>query len=159
MGFVIVNLVGIALLVGIDQALKFWASNALQPVGSMPFIPHFMELRFCLNEGAAFSMMSGKQTFLIAVTGTAMLGMAYWLFFQCRGEKKRWERVSMLLVLAGGIGNLIDRVANGCVVDYLNFLFIDFPIFNFADICVCGGVGLYLVYIFFFEEPAPEKKD
>lgn len=159
MSFVIVNLIGIAVLVGIDQALKLWASATLQPIGSMPFIPHFVELRFCLNEGAAFSMLSGKQAFLIAVTGIALIAVAYWLFFQCREPSRRWERVAMLLVLAGGIGNLIDRVANGCVVDYLNFLFIQFPIFNFADICVCGGVGLYLLYVFFIEGKTQEEKD
>lgn len=159
MSFVIVNLVCIAALVAVDQALKLWASSVLAPVGSMPFIPHFLELRFCLNEGAAFSMLSGKQVFLILVTGAALLAVAYWLFFQCRGPAKRWERAAMLLVLAGGIGNLIDRVANGCVVDYLNFLFMEFPIFNFADICVCVGVGLYLIYVFFIETRDAKKEN
>ncbi len=159
MSFVFIDLVVVAALVAIDQALKLWATSVLAPVGSMPFIPYFMELRFVLNEGAAFSMLSGKQTLLIVITGAALLAVAYWVFFRCRGTQHRLERISMLLILAGGIGNLIDRVANGCVVDYLNFLFIDFPVFNFADICVCVGVGLYILYSLFVEDADTKKEN
>lgn len=159
MSFVIVNLILTVLLVAVDQGLKLWATANLQPVGSMPLIPHFIELRYLLNKGAAFSMLNGKQLLLIVVTSIALIAVAYWLFFQCRGTEKRWERAAMLLVLAGGIGNLIDRVANGCVVDYLNFLFIEFPVFNFADICVCVGVGLYLLYVFFVEPKSQKESE
>lgn len=65
MAFVLFNLAAVAALVGIDQAIKLWAVNALQPVGAMPFIPHVVELRFVLNQGMAFSLLSGKQLFLI----------------------------------------------------------------------------------------------
>ena len=156
MSFVIINLVCVAVLVAADQAIKLWAVQNLAPVGSMPFIPHVMELRFHLNEGAAFSMLLGKQTFLILVTSAALAAVAWYLFFRCRLPQRRWERWAMVLVLAGGIGNLIDRVLNGCVVDYLNCLFINFPIFNFAGICVCVGMGLYVLCVFLEEQHEPD---
>ena len=126
MAYVVFNLLAAAALIGIDQAIKLWATNVLQPVGAMPLIPHVVELRFVLNQGMAFSLLSGKQLFLIIAT-------------------------SIALILAGGIGNLIDRVLNGEVVDYINLLFMQFAVFNFADICVCVGVGLWVLEIFLEE--------
>lgn len=158
MAFVIINLLCVAALVGVDQLIKLWAVQALQPVGSMPLIPHVVELRFVLNQGMAFSLLSGKQLFLIGVTSAALLLIAYWLFFRCRG--KNLERAAMILVLGGGVGNLIDRVLNGEVVDYINLLFMRFAVFNFADICVCVGVGLWVLAIFLEEyRSAPEHKE
>ena len=121
MAYVVFNLLAAAALIGIDQAIKLWATNVLQPVGAMPLIPHVVELRFVLNPGMAFSLLSGKQ------------------------------QAALLLILAGGIGNLIDRVLNGVVVDYINLLFMQFAVFNFADICVCVGVGLWVLEIFLEE--------
>ena len=138
-----------ALLVLADQLIKLWASNVLQPVGAMPLIPHVVELRFVLNQGMAFSLLSGKQLFLIAATSAALLLVAYALFFRSRG--KYLQQAALILVLGGGIGNLIDRVLNGEVVDYINLLFMRFAVFNFADICVCVGVALWVLVIFLEE--------
>ncbi len=121
MAFVIFNLLCVAALVGLDQAIKFWAVSALQPVGAMPLIPHVVELRFVLNQGMAFSLLSGKQLFLIVATSAALLLVAYWLFFRSRNN--RLQQAALILVLGGGIGNLIDRMLNGEVVDYINLLF------------------------------------
>ena len=149
MAYVIVNLLVVAALVGADQAIKLWATQVLQPVGAMPLIPHVVELRFVLNQGMAFSLLSGKQLFLIVATSTALLLVAYGLFFRSRG--KLLQQAAFILVLAGGIGNLIDRVLNGQVVDYINLLFMRFAVFNFADICVCVGVALWVLEIFLEE--------
>ncbi len=149
MAFVVFNLLAVAALVGIDQAVKLWAVNVLQPVGAMPLIPHVVELRFVLNQGMAFSLLSGKQLFLIIATSAALLAVAYGLFFRSRG--KYLQQAALLLILAGGIGNLIDRVLNGEVVDYINLLFMRFAVFNFADICVCVGVALWVLVIFLDE--------
>ena len=123
MAFVLFNLAAVAALVGIDQLIKLWAVQVLQPVGAMPLIPHVVELRFVLNQGMAFSLLSGK----------------------------RLQQAALVLVLGGGIGNLIDRVLNGEVVDYINLLFMRFAVFNFADICVCVGVALWVLVIFLDE--------
>ena len=149
MAFVLFNLAAVAALVDIDQLIKLWASNVLQPVGAMPLIPHVVELRFVLNQGMAFSLLSGKQLFLIIATSAALLLVAYALFFRSRG--KRLQQAALILVLGGGIGNLIDRVLNGQVVDYINLLFMRFAVFNFADICVCVGVALWVLVIFLEE--------
>lgn len=149
MAFVIINLVCVAALVGIDQLIKLWAVDTLAPVGAMPFIPHLVELRFVLNQGMAFSLLSGKQLFLILATSAALILVAYELFFRSRG--KLLQQIAFILVLGGGIGNLIDRVLNGEVVDYINLLFMNFAVFNFADICVCVGVALWVLVIFLEE--------
>ena len=156
MAYVILNLVCVAALVGIDQAIKLWATQYLAPVEAITVIPH-VELRFVLNQGMAFSLLSGKQLFLILATSAALLLVAYLLFFRSRG--KLLQQIAFILVLAGGIGNLIDRVLNGEVVDYINPLFIDFAVFNFADILVCVGVALWVLVILLEEvEDKPSKE-
>lgn len=79
------------------------------------------------------------------------------LFFRSRG--KYLQQAAMILVLGGGIGNLIDRVLNGEVVDYINLLFMRFAVFNFADICVCVGVGLWVLVIFLEELHGENAKE
>ena len=154
MAYVILNLVCVAALVGIDQAIKLWATQYLAPVEAITVIPHVVELRFVLNQGMAFSLLSGKQLFLIIATSVALLAVAYGLFFRSRG--KRLQQAALVLVLGGGIGNLIDRVLNGEVVDYINLLFMRFAVFNFADICVCVGVALWVLVIFLDEVHADD---
>ena len=105
----------------------------------------------------AFSMLAGKQKLLIAVTSLMLLGVLWMLFAR---KLTPLERVAWTLVLGGGIGNLIDRIATGVVVDYINVLFMNFAIFNFADICVCVGVGLLMVWVLFdsyFKEKAEKS--
>ena len=128
--FGVLSVLAAAVLVGVDQLIKRWATVVLLPKTAMTLIPGVLELRYFLNDGMAFSMLAGKQTLLIGVTTLL-------------------ERVAWTLVLGGGIGNLIDRVATGVVVDYINVLFMNFAIFNFADICVCVGVGLLMVWVLF----------
>ena len=154
--YYVVVLLLISALVGVDQLIKLWAVNVLQPVGSMPLIPYVAELRFVLNPGMAFSLLSGKQVFLVAATSAALLVMGYCLLFRCRRD--RLQQAAFVLIIGGGVGNLIDRVLNGVVVDYINLLFMNFAVFNFADICVCVGVALWILAIF-MDESAGRKND
>lgn len=140
----LISLVAAALLVAADQGIKAWATAQLMPVGVMAVLPGIVELRYVLNDGMAFSMLAGKQGILIGVTSLMLIGVLVWLL---RGDMPLLERISWTLVLGGGIGNLIDRVLNGVVVDYINVLFMHFAVFNFADICVCCGVGLLILSI------------
>lgn len=139
---VILSLAAAALLAGVDQLIKQWATASLLPVGRMDFLPGIAELRYVLNDGCAFSMLSGKQGVLIAFTSAALLGILIWL---CSQKLPPVERIAWTLVLAGGVGNLIDRVRFRQVVDYINLLFMDFAVFNFADICVTVGVGFLIL--------------
>lgn len=140
----LLSLAGAAILVVIDQLIKHWATAALLPVGSMEVLPGIVELRYCLNDGMAFSMLAGKQGLLIGVTSVMLVAVLVMLFVR---KMPLAERIAWTLVLGGGVGNLIDRVLNGVVVDYINVLFMHFAIFNFADICVCVGVGLLMLVL------------
>ena len=140
----LLSLLGAAVLVVLDQLIKHWATAALLPVGSMEVLPGIVELRYCLNDGMAFSMLAGKQGLLIGVTSVMLVAVLVMLFVR---KMPLAERIAWTLVLGGGVGNLIDRVLNGVVVDYINVLFMHFAIFNFADICVCVGVGLLMLLL------------
>ena len=157
MAFIICNVLCIAVLVGIDQAIKAWAVAVLAPVGSMPLIPHIVELRFVLNEGMAFSMLSGRQTLLIVVTSITIVVLAWYLFRRCRGRLLR--QITMLLLVSGGIGNLIDRVRTGAVVDMISIPW--FSTFNVADLFITFGAIILVLYIFIkdkeFRSDGPKK--
>ena len=140
----LLSLLGAAVLVVLDQLIKHWATAALLPVGSMEVLPGIVELRYCMNDGMAFSMLAGKQGLLIGVTSVMLVAVLVMLFVR---KMPLAERIAWTLVLGGGVGNLIDRVLNGVVVDYINVLFMHFAIFNFADICVCVGVGLLMLVL------------
>ena len=144
-----------AVFVGLDQAVKYWARTVLQPVGSMPFIPHLLQLRYVLNTGAAFSMLEGKQLFLTLFTGLVLAGIGGYLILD--PPKKRLEYLAWVLILAGGVGNLIDRAARGAVVDLFDTLFIEFAVFNVADICITVGFALLLLF-YLLQELAGRKK-
>ncbi len=150
----IASLLTAAVLVGVDQWLKIWATNALKPLGSAPLWPGVVELRYVLNDGMAFSMLSGQRWLLIGITGVVLVVVAGVLLLR---PLPRLERLAWTLVLGGGAGNLVDRIASGLVVDYLNFQFIQFPVFNFADICVTTGVGV-LILAFLLEYAAERRK-
>ena len=155
--FGVLSVLAAAVLVGVDQLIKRWATAVLLPKTAMTLIPGVLELRYFLNDGMAFSMLAGKQKLLIAATSLMLLGGLWMLFAR---KLPPLERVAWTLVLGGGIGNLIDRIATGVVVDYINVLFMNFAIFNFADICVCVGVGLLMVWVLFdsyFKEKAEKS--
>lgn len=106
----LLSLAGAAILVVIDQLIKHWATAALLPVGSMDVLPGVVELRYCLNDGMAFSMLAGKQGLLIGMTSVMLLAVLIMLFVR---KMPLTERAAWTLVLGGGVGNLIDRVLNG----------------------------------------------
>lgn len=111
-----------------------------------------MELEYFENFGAAFSSLIGKRGLLIAVTSLVIFFLL-WKLFRLPDEKRFFEmRFCICLLTGGAVGNLIDRVARGYVVDFIYFVPIDFPKFNFADMCVTGGVALLAVLLFFYYE-------
>lgn len=138
------------LLIVIDQLTKTAIRQNLALGSSMPFLPHVLELTYVQNTGAAFSFLAGADlTWLLAIVSlaaTVVIAVALWkdVF------PSLWGRLSLTLLLAGAAGNLIDRAILGYVTDMFKTVFMDFPVFNVADICVvCGGV-LMIVYVLFF---------
>lgn len=146
-----------AVLVAVDQGIKYWAVTALAPVGTMPLLPGVVQLRFVLNDGAAFSMLGGHQGVLITFTAVALAAILAYLFV--KRPARKLEYTAWVLVLSGGIGNLIDRVLNRVVVDYLDLQFMEFAVFNFADILVCVGIGLLLLDLILDETAKKKNKD
>lgn len=137
------TIVVIALLIGLDQLAKYLAAAYLAPVGTAPFLPGAMELRFVRNEGAAFSLLANAawgRLFLIVVTGAALAALA--IYFVRRKPASWLERWAFILIFSGGAGNWIDRVLHGSVVDFFATTFIDFAVFNVADCFVCVGAAL-----------------
>ena len=138
-----------AVLIIIDQLIKLWADISLMPAGTMPFIPGLFDLTYVENYGAAFSILQNKQLFLIITTSAVMIAAIIFVFVKRVSDKLLLS--SFTLIIAGGIGNLIDRIARGYVIDYLEFLPFNFPIFNFADCCVVIGTGLFILYVMISE--------
>jgi len=143
--YIIITLV----LIALDQAAKFVARKLLAGAGAVDFIKNIMDFVYVENRGAAFGMMQNTRWFLIAITFVVLVAL---LIYVIKNKSKTPLFLSAAsLIFAGGIGNLIDRIAFGYVTDFLHFLFMDFPCFNIADICVCIGAVLMIIYILFSE--------
>ena len=141
----------VVVLVGLDQLVKYLVVQNISMGEHIPFLPHILDLTYVQNTGAAFSLFS-EHTWLLAVISLVMsvlLAAALWkpLF------RHPFWRVALSLLLAGAIGNLIDRALQGYVVDMFHVLFMEFAVFNVADICVVvGGIAAMVYYLFFYEK-------
>ena len=144
------------LLVLLDHLTKFLATTYLATIGSVTLIPGIMDLRYVLNDGVAFGMFAGgdARVILLVVTGVVLVCFAAYLLI--KRPSKYMERISLILILSGGLGNFIDRLLNGAVVDFFATTFIDFPVFNVADCFVTVGVVLLIFSV--FREEAKAKK-
>lgn len=154
----VITILSIAVLVVIDQLIKLLVLEYLQPIGSLPLIDGILQLRYAENTGAAFGSFSEHTTALSVFTFIAILvGI---IFLMSKKLKFGVEYVCVALIIAGGAGNLIDRVFRGFVVDYIEPLFIDFAVFNFADILVtCSAIVLVIWTIYdIYREHKAEKE-
>jgi len=145
-------------LICADQFIKDWAVNSLREVHTMDFIHigdfKIIDLTYLENDGAIFGSMSGQRWFLVGFTSLVIIGgiIAMFLFI----KRSKFLSFIISLFVAGGIGNLIDRVKFGYVVDMFEIKLFRFAIFNFADICVTIAFILAIVYIIFID-PKTEK--
>ena len=122
------------------------------PLGEyVPFLPHILDLTYVQNTGAAFSLFS-EHTWLLTLVSLVMSVLL--LAALVRGFFRHpFGRISLALLLAGAVGNLIDRAFQGYVVDMFHVLFMEFAVFNVADICVvCGAVLAVIYYLWFYEK-------
>ncbi|MBQ9067359.1 MAG: signal peptidase II, partial [Clostridia bacterium] len=136
----------ILLLVGVDQLTKYLVLQHLVPGDPMVVIPHVLQFRYLQNTGAAFSMLSGKTLALTILTSVILVVLLVFLFRDKFSSKL--AKTGAILIFAGGCGNLIDRVFRHYVVDFMEFLFTDFAVFNFADWCVTIGAALLIIALF-----------
>jgi len=140
----------LAALIGADRLLKQWAVTHLALGESAPLFPGIIRLTRLHNYGAAWSSFSGKTAALLVVTTVLMIAVAVLLIKKV--VRHPLGIIAGLLILGGGIGNYIDRIVLGYVVDMLEFQFIYFPVFNLADCFVVVGSILGAVYYLWLYE-------
>lgn len=144
-----------AVLIGLDQYTKALAVAHLK--NQQPFIiwDGVFELLYSENRGAAFGLLQGRQGFffligivVLAAAGYAMIRMPGW-----QEKRYHWLKICVIMITAGAVGNMIDRITQGYVVDFLYFKLINFPIFNVADIFVTTATAfLFVVLCFYYKE-------
>ncbi|KRQ86548.1 Lipoprotein signal peptidase [Caloramator mitchellensis] len=147
------QLVFIALIFLIDQLTKILAKTKLLYSNGVNIINGVFEFVYVENRGAAFGILKNKKFFLVGVTTFVIGGMLYYLF--TNKELNKWYRASLILIVAGAIGNLYDRVFRGYVIDFIHVYyktFFDFPVFNIADISVVIGTFLLALTMLFTKE-------
>lgn len=148
------------ILIGLDQATKYLALTNLKPIGSMVFIKGFLDFTFVENRGVAFGMFSGQRWFILLLTVVITAALLYYYNKLPKTKEYQMVRMVMILIFSGAIGNMIDRVYRGYVVDFFEFSFFRFPVFNVADIYVVVGVCiLAFLILFVIKEPEEKKKD
>lgn len=141
----VLALIVAALVVAADQITKYLITASFTTSSAaVPVLGGLFNIRYTTNSGAAWSILQNKTWLLVAITLVVMAICVFMLIKKTYGSKLMFWAVS--LVLAGGIGNLIDRIVSGKVVDFIEFGFFDFPVFNVADIAVCTGAGLIVLY-------------
>ena len=140
-------------LILIDQLSKVWALSALRGTEGIVVIPNVFELSYLENRGAAFGILQDHQIFFVLITVAAAVILT-WIYRRIPQTKKYIPlRISYALIMAGAFGNLIDRVFRGYVVDFFYFKWIDFPVFNVADIYVTlSAIALIIVVLFYYKE-------
>ena len=144
-----------AVLVAADQAVKFIIQSHFAVQQSVPVIEGIFHLTYIQNTGAAFSILEGQKLLFILITSVVSLLILGYVI-KNRRSGSRWLLLPLTSVAAGGIGNLIDRIRLGYVVDYLDFRV--FAIFNIADMAVTIGCAFLVIY-FFGIEPKIKKKN
>lgn len=144
-----VYIISIIMIIILDQVAKYYAVLKLKPIDTYPLIQDVFHLTYRQNDGAAFSMLSEKQTFLIIVTSVVIIGMFIYLMKVYTRPNYRVLSIAFTMVIGGAIGNLIDRVRLNYVVDFFDFNLINFAIFNTADVfIVCGAILLSYAILF-----------
>ena len=145
------------ILVFVDQLTKILSLEYLTHKG-ITIIEGILSLSFVRNTGAAWGIFAGKTLFLVLFT-VVIFGAGF-IYFYKNPPKNNLYKISLTLIASGGIGNMIDRIfRDGAVIDMIRVDFVDFPVFNVADICVCVGAALLCVAILFFDKTKEEAED
>lgn len=140
----------IALMIVIDILTKIYFENYFANGGEdIVLIKNFLGITFTINSGAAFGIFGENTTMLIIFTVLFLIIFMFIDFYY--KSSNGWYIAGFSLIVGGAMGNFIDRIAIGGVRDFIEFKFMEFPIFNFADMFLTAGVICYLIYLFFYE--------
>ncbi|MDR0838457.1 MAG: signal peptidase II [Oscillospiraceae bacterium] len=132
-----------ALVVVLDRLFKMWVASAIEPGQVIRLIPGVIQLTYAENTGAAFSLMSNMRWALVAVSVVAVLALAVVVLLYRRGALGRLAAAS---ILGGAVGNLIDRIMTGRVIDMFEPTFVRFAIFNVADVFITLGGIVFIIH-------------
>lgn len=148
-----IDLIGIILLIAVDQLTKYLAVQQLKDKPAYIILDGILELNYLENKGAAFGMLQNQKVFFIFVAIVILSVIAYVLFKTPDHKKYRALHILLSLIAAGAIGNMIDRIRLDYVVDFIYIVLINFPIFNVADIYVTFATAiLVLILLFVYKE-------
>ena len=150
-----ISLIVGAVLVIIDQIIKYFISAYLQPVGSVSVIDNIFSLTYVENKGVAFGMFSDMRWIFVALTSILLVIIIFYMFK--KRPKGKFFYVCAALIIGGGIGNLMDRIFYGYVIDYLSLSFFP-PVCNFADYCITAGTIMLVIYLLFFSDILDSSK-
>ncbi|MBR5445472.1 MAG: signal peptidase II [Clostridia bacterium] len=135
--------------VALDQWTKYLAVTHLKSIDTMPLIEDILHLTYLENRGAAFGMLANHRWVFMILSTVSIVLLLVWIFRDA--PKSWWIRTAAAMIIGGGIGNMIDRVALGYVVDFIDVRAIDFYVFNTADSFVCVGCAMVFVWTLYME--------
>ena len=141
----------LALFVVSDRLTKYLAVKYLMPIGSAKVLDGIFNLTYVENRGVAFGLFQNMH-FVIVPVNILIVAFCICLMIKALKNNKKLFAFSLTLIISGAIGNIIDKICYGYVVDFLEFAFIDFPVFNVADILVCVGAFMTAIVILFTKD-------
>ncbi len=153
----LIYLLGAALIIGIDRITKIWVtSNAETPGDVISRIGNLFSFTYVRNEGAAFSMLSGRLGLLSIISIAFCIGVViYWIV---KKPKNRLLCTALAMMAAGALGNAFDRIIYGYVIDFIKTEFVNFAVFNVADIAITVGAALLVLSVCLEDKKNGDKK-
>ena len=149
-------LIAVLVLIAADQITKYLTVTYLKPVSTVEIIKNILSFTYVENRGAAFGILQNSRWLFIIFT---VVVIAVLIAYTIKKKiSNKLYKISSALIIAGGIGNLIDRIFKGYVVDMIEVTFINYPVFNFADCCVVVGAILFCLYVLIYDGKT-EKTD
>ncbi len=143
------DLIAVILLIVLDQITKYLAVVFLKNQDAIPLIPGWLELHYLENQGAAFGLLQNQKIFFVIIAALILALICYVLYKMPYAKHYTLLHILLVLIASGAIGNMIDRLRQDYVVDFIYFVIINFPIFNVADIYVSVATTLLVLSILF----------
>ena len=152
----IINILIIVLCIAADQLTKICAAANLKDISTLPIIENIFHFTYVENRGAAFGMLADHRWvfMILSVVGIA----AIFVYLTVTKPKSWWMRLALCFIVGGGVGNMIDRIARGYVIDFIDCRFINFYVFNVADSFVCVGCAMFIIAVIIDDVREKKKK-